>query len=223
MSRIVPLVTILLFLTSCHFLESKELTEEASAYKRNFEIIGEEKEAIIGQVHPKIFEPALKEKKNLEENILYIDHKTDRPYQLSTGRYEISGIGTGYVYLYDEQDELIFREYIAYGIEKVQVDIKDSYKFRFNGLEEVVLTEIEPKVTKELTPGVWEVGTHIEAGSYEVSGVGFGYMQVFSSIEDSRLYELVELSMNQSKVEVTFEDQQKVIISGSPQVILDPL
>lgn len=250
MRRIIIIFGLLFLMSGCTLLADTEQTEETLAYKANYEIIGKEKDELIGDPHPELFEPSIKE---LDfDDYLYIEYKARKPFQLSTGRYEIRGTGTGYVYLYDENGELVYREYMAYGMEKIEVDIKDSYDFRFNGLESVLLVKIEPELKTELTPGIYEVGTHIPPGEYEVTGTGFGYIKVFSDKDDAKLFEVIgdigsilssdyyyygpveddnddesedegeELdSITQSII--TFTEGQKVIISGISKVSLNPL
>lgn len=222
MKRFIPFVTLLLFMAGCQLLASTELTEEAAKYEKNHEIIGEEKAEIIGEIHPDIFKPALVTDKIDEGNILEIDNLSDRPYQVPTGRYEIYVEGTGYVYLYDENDDLVYREYVGYGIETIEVDIYESYDFRFNALEYVRISEIKPEIKNEFTSGVYEVGTHIKPGTYEVSGQGFGYMKVLSE-EEQELYELTESAFTKTVVNIVLEEGQKVIISGLPLVVLEEI
>src|SRR5690625_7534855 len=111
-------------------------------------------------------------------NNLIIKNQFNIPKQITTGRYKIYAKGTGYVYLYDEKDDLVYREYVGYGIETIEVDIYESYDFRFNALEYVRISEIKPEIKNEFTSGVYEVGTHIKLGTYEVFRQGFGYMKV---------------------------------------------
>lgn len=219
MARYFAIMLAMLILSGCHFLQTKEPSKEAIAYLNNFEIIGEEKERMLANIHPDILKSAIKEKESTEENFLYIDHKADRPYQVSSGRYEVSGKGTGYIYLYNEKNELIYREYKAYGIETIQLDIREDYDFRFNGLEEVSLIEIEPEITFTLTTGVWEVGTHIHPGVYEIQGEGFGYIYVFGE-EDPRIFEIISSPFTHPEIAVEFSEGDQVIVSGLSKVRL---
>src|SRR5690625_2446662 len=73
MGRITILITLLLFMAGCNLLQSKDPTEETLAYESNFEIIGKEKDSLIGHLHPDLFEPAIKGKKISEANVLFID------------------------------------------------------------------------------------------------------------------------------------------------------
>jgi len=214
-------VGILLFVTGCNVFADQEITEEAKAYKQNFEIIGKEKEALIGDIHPDIFEPAIEEKQSEEANVLFIDHKADKPYQVPTGRYSISGEGTGYIYLYDGQENLVYQEFIAYGIESVEVDIKDDYDFRFNGLERVALVEVEPEVKEVLSPGIWEVGIHIDPGVYKVSGEGYGYLKLLSNQGDHQLFEFLGSAFTETEITIEFSEKEKVIITGLSEVVLE--
>lgn len=222
MLRLITFIALLFLMTSCSISGKAERTEEALAYDKSFEIIGKEKLERVGDIHPDLLDPALT-KESSEANLLTIDHKADQPYQVPTGRYKILGTGTGYVYLYDDQGDLVFREYVAYGIEKVQVDIKDSYDFRFNGLEAIVIEEIDVELTRELSPGVYEVGSHIEAGSYELEAVGFGTITVLRSKDDYDLYELTSSPYTPAKIQLEFMENQKVIVNGLSEVVLDPL
>lgn len=223
MGRYLVLLCSIILIVGCDFTSSTAHSEEVIKARENFEITGDEKDEIIGDINERIFETIDRRDKS-EENQLHIKTKADRAYQVPvTGRYEIYGFGTGFIYLHDENDEIIHKDFFAYGMESVTVDVKEEYFIRFSGLDQLFIKEVDTEVANTLTPGIWEVGNDIEPGDYMMTGEGYGYLSIMEPTEESQLFEVIGSPFASSTSNVQLKEGQKVILRSALEVNFDPI
>ncbi|SES61760.1 hypothetical protein SAMN05216389_10131 [Oceanobacillus limi] len=193
-------------------------SEKVLHYEANNEIIGTEKDEIIGDVSDTIYESIDRSNSEAEEMMVGPVEREGEEVTPSKGRYTISGGLSGRVVISDEQGNLLLEEILdqAYGVQSVTVDLNGSHSVYFDGVEEAMISPAQTNFSNELSAGIWEVGKDIEAGDYSVmaaSEQAFGDLMIFEEGESTRLYEIIDTSP-ESMIEVSLEDGQKVKISG---------
>lgn len=216
----------LLIMTGCHPLQGMT-TERIVAYEKNFEIIGTEKDGLIGKVNPEIFFTADRGNEGLEQVGEGVFTKQGVKVSLQEGRYLITGQPVGNIFIYDENGELVIREVVGYGgVSDLTVDIKDTYTiFADGGYDYVNFTPVSTFPSTELTAGIWEVGLDIEAGEYIVSmNSGLGYLEIHEKGKEPILYELIGGSpISQSTSHVSLQDGQKLRVTKTSNVQFTPV
>lgn len=181
-------------------------------YKR-LSLFGGEKEAIIGDISDEIY--ASIDRKIADTEPLMLEYTEDKDYRMPTGRYDVYAQVAGVFYVYDSDETLLFREIISYMPEKITVDIKEDYMIRMSGFNSVMIEPIETEMKNELNPGIWEVGVDIEPGNYTFSSdYGLGYLQLFESGKEPRVFEVISSENVQSKSTIQLEEGQKLRING---------
>lgn len=203
---------------------NQEPTEKVQAYEDNFEILGEERDALIGDVSETIYESIDRDHTDLEEIIVFPIDKLGNQVTPPAGRYRISTAEVGHTYapesgrivIYDENDKLLVDELYdySYGVGSVTVDLNGSHTVHADGIDSLLLRPVETEFATDLHAGIYEVGRDIEAGAYEIMAeLGFGYLQVFEEEKEPRVFEILNTSPV-SNIKLDLEDGQKVKISG---------
>ncbi|MDN4606892.1 hypothetical protein [Sporosarcina highlanderae] len=218
--------TCLLLMTGCNPLQGTA-TEKIINYEKNFEIVGSEKDELIGKVNPEIFFTANRSNEGLEQVGHNVYTKEGVKVNLQEGRYLITGQPAGNIFIYDENGNLVIREVVGYGgVASLSVDIKDSYTiFADGGYDYVNFTPLSTLPSTELTAGIWEVGLDIEAGEYIVSNDnGLGYLEVHEKGKEPILYEIIGGSqISQSTSRVSLIDGQKLRVTKISKVLFTPV
>ncbi|SHF94626.1 hypothetical protein [Ornithinibacillus halophilus] len=199
-------------------------SEKVLRYDENKEIIGEEKDEIIGEVSDTIYESIDRSNSNSEE--IFLEHLDANGAEVvpPEGRYMISGGQSGRILVYDENDVLMFEAVRDdfQGVGGITIDLNGSHKVYVDGVEFAHIMPVPTQISNELTTGIWEVGTDIEAGTYEVSTeFGFGDIQLFEEGESPRLYEILGGSSD-STIELDLKEGQKVKINGVSALTFEP-
>ncbi|MEN2767599.1 hypothetical protein [Ornithinibacillus xuwenensis] len=231
MKRMIGLV----FVTSLSVLIGcqEQPSEKVLHYQANNEIIGIEKEEIIGDISDTIYDSI--DRSNLEAKEVFI-HPIEGKGEdivLPEGRYVI-GIGevldglpqSGRILVYDDEGQLLLNELVdsAYGVNSVTLDLNGVHKVHIDGLDQALIVPASTQISNELTAGIWEVGKDIEAGKYSViaaSEFAFGDLQVFEEGESPKLYEILNSSTD-SKIEIELKKGQKLKISGLSYLKFEP-
>ena len=106
-------VSCLLMLSGCHPLQQSE-SDKTDPYEQNFEIVGSEKDELIGKVNPAIFTTVDRSNEGAElvESAVYT--KEGVKVTLQPGRYTISGYPAGNIFIYDENGDLVIREIVGH-------------------------------------------------------------------------------------------------------------
>lgn len=193
---------------------SQQLSDKVLSYQENFEIIGAEREEIIGNISDTIYESI--DRSNSEATNVIVDPilQEGNDVTLPEGRYEIVAQIAGNVFVRDEQGELLFRDIIApppFGVGKVTVNVNGKHTIHVDGFEQAFITPVPTQLSNELSPGIWEVGKDIEAGSYSVTGDGFGYLQIFEQGESPKVFEV--LGDSSQTIAIHLKDGQKLKIT----------
>lgn len=209
MKRIMVVIC-LLILSGC-----QALSEEALQYQENYEIIGNEKEKMLENTSHVIYKSIDRENSKAKEITIDAIYKEGKNVIPTEGRYQITGQLTGNVYIYDEEDNLLFHDLIApnpLGVESITIDLDGTNILHVDGFDQVNVMPVSTQLLKELTPGIWEVGKDIQAGNYSVTGEGFGYLEVFEQGKVPRIYEVIG-GESQTKTELSLQDGQKLRIT----------
>ncbi|MFD2630367.1 hypothetical protein [Oceanobacillus kapialis] len=202
----------------------KTSSEKIDSYKDNFEIIGSEREEIIGDISDDTFYKSDRMNKDAKEYHIPAVDDGGEIFSLPDGRYQIAGGITGNVYIYDSQGDVLYHNILgsAYGVPSITLDIQDSYKIEVDsGLDEVTVTPYMQQPSTELSAGIWFVGTDIEAGEYIITGPeegGFGYLQIIEPDERNQVYEVIGGKLSSSKSKVTLREGQVIKITNIPGV-----
>jgi hypothetical protein len=193
-------------------------TEKVLRFKENFEIIGSEREDMIGKVNPALFITSDRSNALAEEVRLPVVPQEGEEIKLPSGRYSISGFPTGNVFVRDENGELVLREIVGTyaGVRSLTVDIDESYTVRVDGgYNYVTILPVATQLSTELTAGIWDVGLDIEAGDYTVTAPnGLGYLQVLDKNDDPKMYELIVGAASSTSSKIQLTDGQKLRITG---------
>ena len=217
----------LLILSGCHPLQQSE-SDKIDLYEKNFEIVGSEKDELIGQVNPAIFTTADRSNKEAEQVESDVFTKEGVKVTLQSGRYSISGYPAGNIFIYDKNGDLVIREIVGHsGIvgSSLTVDIEDTYTvFADGGFDHVSFTPVPTQLSTNLTAGIWEVGLDIEAGDYSIgSENGLGYIEIHETGTEPVLYEIIGGTQSGSKSRVKLTEGQKVRVTGISSVQFTPV
>ena len=216
----------LLMLAGCHPLQRAE-SDKISPYEKNFEILGSEKDVLIGKVNPAIFNTVDRNNEDAEQVERDVFTKEGVEVLLKQGRYTISGYPAGNIFIYDEDGELVIREIVGQigGVGSLTVDIEDTYTlFADGGYDRVSFTPTPTELSTDLNAGIWEVGLDIKAGEYIFgSEYGMGYLEIHEKGKDPVLYEVIGGNETGSKSRVTLTDGQKIRVTGISLVQFEPV
>src|SRR5690606_34288205 len=102
------LIPSLLMLAGCHPLQKME-ADEIEPYDQNFEIIGPEKDELIGKVNPAIFTTVDRSNDGAEQVESDVYTNEGVKVALQPGRYMISGSPAGNIFIYDDNGDLVIR------------------------------------------------------------------------------------------------------------------
>lgn len=192
-----------------------ELTDQT---QDPFEIVGDEKDEIIGAYSDSFLEPVER-----ADEVTYSNMISRRLVNIPTSRYQIHTDGEGVITVSDEENNVIFKEVMSFGINEFTLDIRDDYLVEGSGFEWGNIQEVEKaEPSNTLTPGVWQVGEDIHAGEYTISGEGHGYLQIFEHHKEPRVFEVIGNDYVQSSSIVELRKGQKLRINGLPEVNFEP-
>ncbi|MCG3089529.1 hypothetical protein [Sporosarcina cyprini] len=190
-----------------------------SAYEQNFEIIGPEKEKMLGAVNPGIYQMVDRENRSAEPVSIPVVPKEGTEVKLKSGRYMFTGYPTGNIFVYDEKGDLILSEIVGSyaGSGSLTIDIQSSYTVRADGgYDSVEITPVPTALATDLTTGLWDVGQDIEPGDYEIAlDYGYGYLHVFEEGKEPRVFELIGGEIAKSDGHVTLEEGQVIRVTGT--------
>lgn len=193
--------------------------EKAEIYDENHEIIGDEKQEIIGKTNPVIFESFSRKKHKATNKTMELDiEKIEQSgIHLPTGRYQLSGDVTGRILVFDANGKEVFQELINQqgGVESVVLNIENTYTIKADGFINAYALPVDTKYANELSAGLWEVGKDIKPGEYDVSAdAGLGHLQVLEKDGKPRLYELISSKFVNTKSEIQLQAGQILKITG---------
>lgn len=201
-------------------------SEKVLRYKENFEIIGSEKDNMIGNVNPALFTTSDRSNALAEEVQLPVVPQKGEEVKLPSGRYSITGNPTGNVFILDGNGELLLREIVGSyaGVGTLTVDIDEAYTIRVDGgYDSVSILPVATRLSTELTAGIWEVGLDIEAGDYKVTTpYGLGYLQILDKNDDPKVYELIGGTYSSTKSSLHLNEGQKLRITGLSLIQFQP-
>ncbi|WP_096270237.1 LptM family lipoprotein [Paucisalibacillus globulus] len=230
MKRVLFLVLIigLFALSGC----GQEPSEIVLAYQENSEIIGSEKDSIIGEVSDTIYDSIDRSNAKAEEIFLGPIEGQGVDITPPEGRYRISADmppdgmpQSGRILVHDEEGVLLLSEIIDYSFAgSVTVDLSGSHTVHIDGLDYAMLIPEETKVSDDLSAGIWEVGKDIAAGNYSIfpTDYGFGDLQIFEEGKSPRLFEFLNTSP-ETAVELELKEGQKLKITGIYSLKFKPL
>lgn len=215
-------LTCFIVLASCSQQSSK--SEKVLSYQENNEIIGEEKEEIIGNYSDTIYNSIDRSNEEAEEFVIGPISREGEEITPPEGRYTI-GIyyedepQSGRVLVYDQDDTLLIEALLdeVYGVNGIVLDLNGSQTVYADGVNKLFLTPADTNMTNELPAGISEVGTDIEPGNYSVISdmtQKMGYLEIFEEGKEPRVFEALidplELDIN-----VELKEGQKVRITGA--------
>lgn len=201
-------------------------SEKVLRYEENFEIIGSEKDNLIGKLNPALFKTSDRSNALAEEVQLPFVPREGEEVKLPSGRYSITGSPTGNVFITDGSGNLLLREIVGSyaGVGTLTVDIDETYTIRVDaGYETVSILPVETQLSTELTAGIWEVGLDIEAGDYKVTTpYGLGYLHVLDKNDDPKVYELIGGTFSSTKSSLHLKEGQKLRITELSSIQFQP-
>ncbi|MFC5604156.1 hypothetical protein [Sporosarcina koreensis] len=213
---VIGLFICMLILSGCHNLQGTQ-SEKRIVYADNYEITGTTRDEIIGKVHPAIFTTVDRSNKEAKRGFGPMPTKRGAKPTIETGRYELTGIPSGNIYIYDKDDNLLVQEIVGNkaGVPTLTVDIDSTFSVFFDGgYNTVTIEPVRTKLSTELTAGIWDVGLDIEPGDYTISTPnGYGFVQILEQGKDPRLFELMGGGLINSKSLVQLKEGQKVRVS----------
>lgn len=204
---------------------SSQPSEKVIRYQENNEIIGEEKDELIGDISPTIYETVDRNNEDAEEVIIFPVERPGSSVIPPPGRYTIypNQVGgdpiAGRVVVYDENEVLLVEETIDsnFGLSGVTVNLDGSHTVYIDGLDHVSIVPTPNEgSSNELGAGIWEVGKDIEPGNYTVeaeSDYFYGYLQLFEEGKEPRVFEILN-NPTRSTVNVDLEEGQILKITG---------
>ncbi|MFD1449614.1 hypothetical protein [Oceanobacillus sojae] len=198
-------------------------SKKVLSYQENSEIIGEEKEEIIGEISDTMYESIDRSNAEAEEIVIGPLPREGEEITPPEGRYSI-GISpedyyqSGRVLVYDEEDMLLIEALVDgyYGVSSITVDLNGSHTVYADGIDELILIPEETNSSNELTAGISEVGKDIEPGNYSVvtdSEYGMGYLEIFEEGEQPQVFEVL-IDPLEPDIDVELKEGQKVKITG---------
>lgn len=214
----------LIFISSLFVLIgcNDEPSEKVLRYQENNEIIGPEKDEIIGDISDTIYDSI--DRSNAKATEIFI-HPVEAPGEQvipPEGRYTIGPsmnadgshtMQSGRVVVYDEDEALLIEE-VLMEFGNVTVDLNGSHTVHVDGFTQAILTPVDTKMSNELYPGIWEVGKDIEAGNYSIHAeYGFGDLEIFEEGLPPRLFEILNTTP-ESMIDIQLKDGQKLKITG---------
>ncbi len=163
------LLAVLLVLAGCEQVLNAPTFNNMTAHEKNSEIIGEERDKIVGKVSQTIFN-AVDRDKSKGQSVGVVDiPKSGKRAFVPEGRYEIFAGESGNVVVYDLDGSPVISEMFDrfYGVDNsVTVNIGPEHTIFFDGgLGGATLLHAETQISNNLTTGIWEVGIDIEAGA----------------------------------------------------------
>lgn len=176
----------LCFLAGCSSLA------KTSTYDVHSEIVGEEKDEIIGVVNERIYENVERGHEKEEPTILSAIYRGGKDATVQEGRYVITGSQAGVITLLDEEGTVWFKE-LLFG-NQITVSLLETDTVHADaGFDDFVsITKAEEWTEPFLTNGIWEVGKDIEAGIYKFfTEGGHGFMHIYEKNKSPRLYEMI--------------------------------
>lgn len=204
MRKIILSFMVLLIVAAC----SAPPKEESS-----FEITGKEKEKIIGQYTDRFLEPINR------DNITGFHEMLGGKFEnFSTSRYNFEAYSGGLLLVYDEEDNLIFKEVMDHGNFLVELDLWEDYTVEISGFRELYVMQVGTNPSQELFSGIWQVGLDIEAGNYTMTGEGHGYVQIFDANNQTQVFEVIGNDYVNTRSDVVLKEGQKIRINGLSKV-----
>lgn len=197
-----------------------------TAVEMNSEIVGKEKEELVGRVSETIFDAI--DRNNASEDHIETGaiEKAGLEIQVPEGRYSILAGPAGNVFIYDEDGDLLIRELFDTmgGASSLTVDLSETHTIFFDGgLDGGTILRAETLISNELTSGIWEVGKDIEEGTYAISTeYEVGYLQIFERGKEVRVYELIGGDYTKTESIVQLVKGQKLKITGLPLIQFEP-
>ncbi|MCM3711510.1 hypothetical protein [Sporosarcina luteola] len=223
---LIGIFSCVLFLSGCHNLQGKK-SEMISVYADNYEITGTTRDEIIGKIHPAIFTTVDRNNKEATRKYAPMPTKKGAKVTLEAGRYALTGYPSGNIYVYDKDDNLLFREIVGEkaGVPTLTADIDSTFSIIFDGgYNTVTISPVKTELSTELTAGIWDVGLDIEPGNYTMSiSNGHGFVQIIEEGKDPRLFELLGGGLTNSKSLVQLQEGQKVRVSKVSAVYFEPV
>lgn len=222
-------ITCLFVLIGC----SHEPSEKVLRYQENNEIIGKERDEIIGEYSDTIYESIDRSNSKATEMMIGPIEGTGEDITPPEGRYTITSVPasdgfpqSGRVLVYDEDGVLLIDELIDYsfGVGSVTVNLNGTHTVHVDGLDEVLFTPVTTQISNELSAGIWEVGQDIEPGDYYVyaaSDFAFGDLHIFEEGESPKVFEFLNTSP-ESKIELQLKEGQKLRVSGLSLLHFEP-
>lgn len=210
---------VLIIMAGCNPTAHGSPSEKVKRYEENFEIVGSEKDDLLDGLSDAIFATADRSNKTAEGVAINDVDKDD--IQVPSGRYEIAGDITGNVYIYDENGDLLFHDIVGspYGVGSVTVDLDETYVINLDGFETAYIEPVPTELSTELSAGIWEVGTDIEAGDYSISSpYGFGYLQIYGPDDEPQVFEVTGNEFVTTKSDVQLKEGQKLRITDIPVI-----
>ena len=205
-------------LAGCNELP-KPSQEKVSHYEKNFEIIGAEKERMIGLVNGAIYRSVDRANKTAKPQTISVVPIEGVEISLGTGRYMITGYPAGNIFIYDENGELILTEIVGSyaGSGSLTLDIDSSYTVRADGgYDSVQITPVKTVLATDLTTGLWKVGTDIAPGEYDIEiEEAYGYLQIFEEGKEPILFELIGGKVGQTNGQVTLKAGQTIRVTDT--------
>lgn len=225
-NRGILLLFVVVLLGGCNRYLNAPSFNHMTVVEKNSELVGDEKEEIVGNVSKTIFDSIDRSNSNAESVETGVIEKTGMEIQVSEGRYLIFAGPAGNVFIYDDEGDLLIRELFdtMSGASSLTVDLSEQHTLFFDGgLEGATIRPAETLISNELTPGIWEVGKDIQEGTYSISiEYGIGHLQIFELDEEVRVYELIGGDYTQTESMVQLVDGQKLKITGVPLVQFEP-
>lgn len=212
----IPITTLFLLLGPLILMgcQQTETSEKAKAYHENSEIIGEERDEVIGEVSKSIYESIDRKNTDAEPVVLEAFPKEGAEVQLPEGRYTISGQTAGTVTIYDEEGAVLYEAVMGEEQLAITLDLLDSHTVHVDGFEAAYIEPTETALSHELGAGIWEVGKDIEPGKFEAhNSFGYGYLQLFTEGEPPQVYEFHGEGIGQDPIELELVEGQKMKIT----------
>lgn len=198
----------------------QQQTDKVQQYQTNYEIIGDERDDIIGEISNTIYDSIDRNNSEATEMMIDVIDQYGETIILPRGRYHISGHAAGTVEITDKQGKELMNEVYGGSVHGITVDLNGEHAVHIDGFDEVFITPVETQITKELHAGIWEVGKDIAPGKYIASGYGLGYIQIFEHGSTPRVFEVIG-GLSETKVELDLKKNQKMKIIGVSQITLD--
>lgn len=211
------LILVLGIIAGCN----KTPSESVLLYQENNEITGEEREELVSEISPTIYESIDRSNEEAEEILISPIERPGESVTPPPGRYKLH-IGemyapqSGRVYVYDEDEKPLLEETIGvFGISEVNVSLNGSHTVYVNGLLKLQISPVDTEPSNILTAGIWEVGKDIPPGTYSVfnEGYGIGDLYIFENGKEPRVFEVID-HPTKDPIEVELMENQIIKISG---------